>query len=338
MRRVAAGFAVLLGAVLSFASAAVHADKVTVSLTKSVASAPIFIAQDLGYFAEEGLEVELKYFAGGPHVAIAVASGDADMGITALSAALFNMADRGVLKLIAGGGYERPGYSSVVYLASMEAYEKGLREPRDVEGKVFGATSLGSPGHYALAMLAEKYGFDLSSVNIIPLGGFGNILSAIKGGRVDVGIFPSFAAEAAQARGDGKIIGRVGDETPLQLAAILTTNKVVDDRHAMLERFLSAYREGSATFAAAFQETGSGDGSAPSGVDRDQLVGVLQAYTEMSEEQMFSGMSYIDPEGRLDVEDVRNQIASWIKLDAVRPDTSVDAIIAHTLVRPLPAE
>ena len=88
-------------AVLSLPAAPARAaDKVSVSVLTFVSSAPLFIAQDRGHFAKEGLEVEIKFFAAAQPVAVAVTSGDVDFGTTGLTAGFFNLAGKGTLKII----------------------------------------------------------------------------------------------------------------------------------------------------------------------------------------------------------------------------------------------
>jgi len=43
-------------------------------------SAPVFIAQDKGYFREAGLDIELKFFDAAQPIAVATTSGDVDFG------------------------------------------------------------------------------------------------------------------------------------------------------------------------------------------------------------------------------------------------------------------
>src|ERR1044072_8126847 len=55
-------------------------------------SAPVFIAQDRGYYKEAGLDIELKFFDAAQPIAVATTSGDVDFGVTAFTAGLYNLA------------------------------------------------------------------------------------------------------------------------------------------------------------------------------------------------------------------------------------------------------
>ena len=54
-----------------------------------------FIALERGYFKEAGLDVELKFFQAAQPMAVAIASGDVDFGVTAISGGLISLAEKG---------------------------------------------------------------------------------------------------------------------------------------------------------------------------------------------------------------------------------------------------
>ena len=78
---------VLLAAMVLLSSAAQAADHVKFGIFKAVGTSAVFIAQDKGYFAAEGLDVELVPFTAQEPLVLGIASGDLDFGATALPAA-----------------------------------------------------------------------------------------------------------------------------------------------------------------------------------------------------------------------------------------------------------
>jgi NitT/TauT family transport system substrate-binding protein len=95
--------------------------KAKVGVLRLSSAAPVFIAQDKGYFRDEGLDIELKFFDAAQPVAVATTSGDVDFGITAFTAGLYNLAGKGALKVIGGMSRERAGYPLIGYFASNKA-------------------------------------------------------------------------------------------------------------------------------------------------------------------------------------------------------------------------
>src|SRR5437764_11013168 len=140
--------------------------KARIGVLRLSSSAPVFIAQDKGYFREAGLGIELKFFDAAQPIAVATTSGDIDFGVTAFTAGLYNLAGKGTLKVIGGMSREKPGYPLIGYFASNNAYAAGLKTPKDLAGKRVAVTQVGSSFHYSLGLLADKYGFTLGEVKV----------------------------------------------------------------------------------------------------------------------------------------------------------------------------
>ena len=139
--------AVLAAALGLVAAAAQAADKISVAALAFVSSSPIFIAKERGYFARQGLDVDIKFFEAAQPVAVAVVSGDADCGITGLTGGFYNLAAKGALKIIASQSREEPGFDFVAYVVSDKAWDAGFRSVAQFPGHVVGITQIGSTFH-----------------------------------------------------------------------------------------------------------------------------------------------------------------------------------------------
>ncbi len=204
--------------------------KAKVGVLRLSSSAPVFIAQDKGYFREAGLEIELKFFDAAQPIAVATTSGDIDFGITAFTAGLYNLAGKGTLKVIGGMSREKAGYPLIGYFASNNAYAAGLKTPKDLAGKRIAVTQVGSSFHYSLGLLADKYGFKLSDIKVLPLQSLSNAAAALKGETVDAALLPASTARTLMDADGAKLLGWVGDETPWQLGALFASPKTLADK------------------------------------------------------------------------------------------------------------
>ncbi len=74
-------------------------------------------------------------------------------------------------------------------------------------------TQVGSSFHYSLGLLADKYGFKLSDVKIVPLQSLSNAAAALKGETVDAALLPISTARTLMDSNGAKFLGWVGDET-----------------------------------------------------------------------------------------------------------------------------
>src|SRR5438046_1227540 len=115
------GLGLLAALALGLTTAAAEAETVSVSALKLSSSGPLFLAQDMGLFKAAGLEVELKFFTAAQPVAVAVVAGDADLGVTGLTAGFYNLAGKGALRIVAGQSREEKGYRLSAYMASNQA-------------------------------------------------------------------------------------------------------------------------------------------------------------------------------------------------------------------------
>src|SRR3984885_3301423 len=166
--------ATILAAMLATAA---HAEAIKIGVLKTTTSGPVYIAQDKGYFAAEGLQSELVVFESAQPVAVATASGDIDFGYPGFTGGFYGLASQGVLRVIGGGGAEVPGYPNEPFLVSHKAYEAGFKSFKDFPGHSFGLSQFGSPPHYAMGLVAQKYGFDLKALRLVPLQTLPNMAS-----------------------------------------------------------------------------------------------------------------------------------------------------------------
>jgi NitT/TauT family transport system substrate-binding protein len=306
--------------------------KAKVGVLKLSSSAPVFIAQDKGYFREAGLDVELKFFDAAQPIAVATASGDIDFGITSFTAALYNLAGKGALKVIGGMSHEKAGYPLIGYFATDKAYVAGLKTPRDLAGKRIAVTQVGSSFHYSIGLLADKYGFKLAEVKLLPMQSLSNVAAALKGETVDAALLPVSAARKLMDDGSVRLLGWVGEETPWQVGAVFASPKTLEKK-PQVERLLAALARADREYHDVILAAVA-DGKAPINDKTMPLLEIIAKYTNLPLEQVVGNCAYIDPEGRLDVKNVANQI-EWLQGQGfVDKGVSVEAILARDFVKP----
>ena len=324
-----------LAALLIFtATAATAAEqplKASIGVLRLSSSAPVFIAQDKGYFRDEGLAIELKFFDAAQPIAVATTSGDVDFGITAFTAGLYNLAGKGTLKVIAGMSRDKPGYPLIGYFAGNKAYAAGLKTPKDLAGKRIAVTQVGSSFHYALGLLADKYGFRLADVKIVPLQSLTNVVAALKGETVDAALLPISTARPLVESGGAKLLGWVGDETPWQVGAVFASPKTLADK-PLVTKLLAALRRADRDYHDVVLTTVK-DGKAELNDRTRPLLEIIAKYTNLPVEQVIGNCAYVDPDGKLDVKNVDSQI-KWLQEQGfVDKGLDADAIIADTYVK-----
>jgi NitT/TauT family transport system substrate-binding protein len=158
-----------------------------------------------------------------------------------------------------------------------------------------------------------------------------NAAAALKGETVDAALLPISTARALVDSGGAKFLGWVGDETPWQLGAVFASPKTLTNKPLvtkLLAALARADREYHDVILASVK-----DGKAEINDRTKPLLEIIAKYTNSSVEQMVGNCAYIDPDGKLDVKNVDNQIG-WLQAQGfVDKGFGADAIIAKEYVK-----
>ena len=320
------GRAVLLGLVVAAAAgwggAAEGADApIRVGLLKLSTSAPLFIAMDRGYFRDEGLNVEFKWFGAAQPIAVAVAAREVEVGATGLTAGLYNLFAGGVkMSIVADKGREAPGFPLNGFIVRKELYDQGVRSLKDLKGRKIGITQVGSTFHYQVGKLLEAEGLSLKDVEISPLRTMTGVLEAMQGGGIDAAMLPQPFPGAAEGGGIGKVLFWAGDKMKHQIAAIFYSEAFREDRERAL-KFMKAYVRASRAYHDAVLRV---QGGRPvRGRAYEDVLTLVTRHTEQARDAVAVGLPYQDRDGRLLAQDIPVQIRWFAEQKMI--DKPVDA-------------
>lgn len=311
------------------AGAELHAQtlrKITVAGQTNMGGACLFLAEAQGYFKDEGLELNFQDLGSPQNAVMAAVSGSADFGFGGLTAGFFNLATKGGLKLIASSSMEQKGFNNVGIVATNAAYAAGLRSFKDLAGKRVGLTTVGGPAHYDLAVIAEKSGYDISKVTVVPLQTIPNLVAAFKGGQIDAMLQSAPMPRRLENEGVGKVIGWASELVQAQAAVVYARPALIANERAVVQRFVRAYVRGCGDYNGAFNQLDA-SGKIVKGPGYDKLLQMLSVAVKLPPDQIADGMNYIDAKGRLAVDDLRNSVSFWKKLGMVGADTDVDKLL-----------
>jgi NitT/TauT family transport system substrate-binding protein len=327
-RRIPAMLA-LSGAVLMLGSAPADAgDPIRVGyVSTSLASTPIVVADAKGYFMEEGLDAALVGFESSDAIALAVASGDVDFGTTGVSNPFFVLGKAGSLKIIGGDTTEHAGFHSIGFIASNQAYAAGLKSMTDAAGHSFGLTQIGSPLHYSLAVVLEKYGLDLKQVRVIALQSNSNVASALIGGQVDAAIMSSANLLAVVNRNNGgQRLSWLDDEMHYNVAltGTVVSNKLAESRPESVRRFLAAFRRAAQSWDSAFVDANGTRADQPGA---QEMIALVAKGLNQPIKVVIDGLNYIEPEARIAVSDVQRMVDWYEKMGMQKSHIDAKAMI-----------
>jgi NitT/TauT family transport system substrate-binding protein len=327
------GVALLLNFALGWSPRLAHAETIKIAITKLLSYPSVPIAIERGYFAEEGLEAQMVFFESAEPMAVALASGDVDFGVSGLSAAFYTLASVGQIRVLASSAMEQPGFYNLVFLGSNKAYEAGLTTAHDIPGHSFAVTQVGTSLQYSLGLLAEKDRFLMSAVSVRPLHAIPNVVTALSGGQIDSAVLPATPALPLLDRGAIKLLGWVSDLNPGWMGAVaFTSTKAANDKGDMVRRFVNAFRKGSRDYHDAFA---SKDNKRQNSAATPAMLELLSKFTGVPQPLIDRAPPYIDGEGRVVMADLARQIA-WYKSQNMmkadlRPEDFVDKRYANIM-------
>ena len=319
-----------IGLLLLFSATAHAADPLRLGLLHTLSPAPFYIAQQRGYFRDEGIDLTFRFFEAAQPIAAAAVSDDIDVGVTALTGGFFNLAQKGTLKVIGGGMHEQRGYEGSAILVSNQAFAAGLTSLDKLPGHSFAITQYGSSFHYMLGRIAEAKHFDMASVTLRPVQQIANMVAAVGSNQVDATIAIASMAKPLVASGQAHIIGWAGDVVPYQITAVFTTAQMIGQRADLLRRFAHAYQKGVADYRAAFLRLDA-QGKPIVDATTDAAIPAITDYVFTGDpnarQKILDGVGYYDAGGALDVADVIAQF-KWFKAqDLVKGDADPQSVI-----------
>ena len=319
------------GAVLRPARAA---DKVNVGILSLTSHAPTIIAAARGYFSAQGLDVSLVTFQAAQPMAIAIASGDADFGVTAITGGLISLADKGVVKVIGGGLEEVPGIEGQKILVSKAAHDAGVIRPALLKGHSFGITTAGSSFHYMAHKIAQKEGFADADLRMTPLKEIPVIIAALKSGQLDAWAIVPNIADTLTKGPEVIEIGKIADYIPhYEVTTVFTSTANVTKRPDLVKRFLAGYGKGVDDYNAALVD------KTMDAAQTTEIVKLIHQHVysdlplEKADPRIRAGAMRISPGARMNLDNIKDQL-DWFRSENMVPaGVTLDKLVDSSFVK-----
>lgn len=178
-------------------------------VTRSIFYAPQYVALELGYFEEEGLDVELQTIAGGDNVMISLLSGGSDIGLVGSETSIY----------VAAQGSENP-IINFAQLTQTDGTFLVSREPVDnfefedlIGSEFLGQREGGMPQMVGEFVLKENGIDPQGDLDLIQNIDFANIASSFVSGTGDyVQLFEPTASQFVED-GVGHIVASFGEQS-----------------------------------------------------------------------------------------------------------------------------
>jgi len=228
---------------------------VRVGLVPVLIYSPLFIAEVKGYFADEGIQIEVLNVAGGSEPLAPLARGELDVVFGGAGAGLFNYAARNIdieddpqFRIITNAHTENPPLSTPI-VVSAERFESGeLTSIADLEGGRVSINAAGAATEWWLVKALEQGGLTTDDIELVAVG-FPDVAAALNSeaeDRIDAAMLGEPVAAAAEAQG---LVVRLSDDflENFQSTFVYASNEFVTDNRDVALGFtralLRAYRD-----------------------------------------------------------------------------------------------
>ncbi|KAA0091094.1 ABC transporter substrate-binding protein [Paraburkholderia sp. T12-10] len=202
IRSFALASAVLFG-MASHGAMAADNGKITImvgGITKLI-YLPAKLTEQLGYFKDEGLDVELLSQPAGVDAENELLAG-AVQAVVGFYDHTIDLQTKGKdVKAIVVFG-QVPGEVEMVSTKAANS----LKSMADVKGKTLGVTGLGSSTSFLTQFLASQHGIPASQYTMLPVGADASFIAAVKQSRIDAGMTTEPTVSKLLQTGDAKVL------------------------------------------------------------------------------------------------------------------------------------
>lgn len=204
---------------------------ITIGLMPDTDSLPFIIAKEKGYFAEEGIEVNIQQYKSAMDRDSALQSGNLDGAVSDMLAVAFAKAGGFDVKVTSftDGSYK--------LIASKDA---GINNVKVLAGKDV-AVSRNTIIEYVTDQILAKEGMDSESINKVIIPQIPTRLEMLQNGKLAAATLPEPMASIAVSNGCTYVTG--SDELGINPGVIMFTAKTVDNKTAEIAAMYRAYNK-----------------------------------------------------------------------------------------------
>jgi NitT/TauT family transport system substrate-binding protein len=331
MIRTLASLLVATGTGVTLLAAAHSAEPVTIKVgaTSTTSDAPIYIADKLGYFSNEGLSVTVSSFRSASDMVAPLGTGELDAGAGSPSAGLYNAVSRGVrIKIVADKASSPPGYGATKILVRKDLVDSGrYKQPSDLRGMKFAMNAPGVSNTATLNVLLKSAGLKYADVDTVNLP-FPDHVAALKNKSVDASASVEPGPAIAIKNGFATLLKSDDQIIPYHQIAVLLFSEKFAEQPDVARRFMRAYLRAVRFYNGALQ-----DGHM-AGPNADQVISILAETTSIKDPTIYRDITPtgMNPDGRVNVQSLADDLQFYREQGLIQSDVKLDRIVDQSFV------
>ena len=197
---------------------------------------PLYYGKEKGFFLEQGIDLEIEYFHGGPELVRAVQEEKIHVGTIGLPPFSKAFAEGLPAKIVGSAIMRQLNYYVVA--------RPEIQTMTDLKGKKIGILSFGSCDEYFIRrMLKMEKVNPNTEIELVSLGDRFGDLNCFTAGQIDAGFIGEPKVTQGEHLGLFKVLARVGDYFPkYQWGVIFARNDFIEKQPELLARILEGFR------------------------------------------------------------------------------------------------
>ncbi len=249
--------------------------------------APLYVGIERGYFAGEGIQVELTPLQGGSDSVVQLAAGNFDAAIGGAGAGLFNAANRGVkFTIVAPMHSERPPVTSPLVIS---AKRTDITKISDLRGKKVAINATGAATEYWLAKALAREGVKLDEVQLQTVA-FRDVPAALESGTLDASILGEPLVTINEDNGIVKVLSEDFIDN-FYSTYLYFGDPLLKEKPEVAKGFLKAYLRACRDLQGNYMN--------------DEIAGIIEKYTQVKADVVKRASApQFEPSGRIPVDNI----------------------------------
>lgn len=214
-------------------------EQITVGVIPIVDTAPIWLGEAKGFFAEEGLDLEIETATGGSAIVPGIQSGSYDFAFSNLISVMVAN-DKGLDMEFVANGISTTGDESSDVGSVLVKGDSKISSPKDLAGKKVSVNNLSNIGDTTIKSIVEADGGDPESIEFVEVP-FPDAPAALENGIVDAAwILEPFQSSAMDA-GAKMLSANFAEFDPeLDVAGYFTSAQYAQENPEATQKFTTA--------------------------------------------------------------------------------------------------
>lgn len=202
----------------------------------SGSSSSLWVTKEAGLFAEHGLDVRLVAILGFFKATSSIIAGEADLGLVGSPGSVLARLTGSDLVVI-GNTTSRAVFSLIT--------QPIITEPQQLRGKTLGVARFGAISDIGLRHVLKNHNLDPTrDVQLLQLGGIGEILAAMKAGSIHGGLLPPPLSLDAKRLGLRELMDPDTVDLRFSQSHLSVRQAYIKNHPDTLRRFMKAWVEG----------------------------------------------------------------------------------------------